>query len=137
MIYARDLTHESDGNAIGVGFADVIHERLYRKIDFDKTYLNTRTALNPAASRLPIHLPSDREALDLALARLGSPEPAEQRIVWIRNTLSLEQMAISAPLAREAAVLKRWRLSEGTYPADFDLAGDLKSLWEGQRQPPR
>jgi hypothetical protein len=130
MIYVRDLTRESDGNAVGVGFADVIHERLYRKIDFDKMYLNTRTALNPAAARLPIHLPSDREALDLTLGHLGSPEPAEQRIVWIRNTLSLDRIAITAPLAREATALARWRLSEGTYPADFDSAGDLKSLWE-------
>jgi hypothetical protein len=137
MIYVRDLTSESGGNAVGMGSADVIHERLFRKIDFQKTYLNARTALNPGGGRLPIHLPSDREALDLALGHLGSPEPAEQRIIWIRNTLSLDRMAISAPLAREAAALKRWRLLEGTYRADFDLAGDLKSLWEGQRQPPR
>jgi len=137
MIYVRDLTPESGGNAIGMGAADVIHERLYRKIDFGKTYLNARTALNPAGSRLPIHLPSDREALDLTLGHLGSPEPAEQRIVWIQNTLSLGRVAISAPLAREAAALERWRLSEGTYPADFDSAGDLKPLWQVQQQPPR
>jgi hypothetical protein len=131
MIYVRDLTRESDGNAVGVGFADVIHESLFRRINFDKTYLNTRTALNPAASRLPIHLPSDREALDLALGHLGSPEPAEQRIVWIRNTLCLGRMAISAALAREAAALPRWRLSEGAHPADFDIAGNLSSVFGG------
>ena len=128
MIYVRDLTRQSDGNAVGVGFADVIHERLFRKIDFDKMYLNTRTSLNPAAGRLPIHLPSDREALDLALGHLGSPQPAEQRIVWIRNTLSLDRMAISAPLAGEATALKHWRLSEGTHAAGFDPAGNLNSL---------
>ena len=130
MIYVRDLTPESGGNAIGMGAADVVHERLYRKIDFGKTYLNARTALNPAGSRLPIHLPSDREAFDLTLGHLGSPGPAEQRIVWVHNTLSLGRIAISAPLAREAAALERWRLSEGTYPADFDSVGDLKPLWE-------
>jgi len=128
MIYVRDLTRESGGNAVGVGFADVIHERLYRKIDFDKMYLNTRTALNPAAARLPIHLASDREALDLTLGHLGSPEPAEQRIVWIRNTLSLDRIAISAPLAGEATALKCWRFSEGVHPADFDPVGNLNSL---------
>ncbi len=131
MIYVRDLTRESDGNAVGVGFADVIHERLYRKIDFDKTYLNTRTSLNPAAARLPIHLPSDCAALDLTLGHLGSPEPAEQRIVWIRNTLSLDRIAISAPLAREATALKRWQLWKGVHPADFDPAGNLKPLFGG------
>jgi hypothetical protein len=131
MIYVRDLTYESGGNAVGVGFADVIHENLYQKIDFEKTYLNARTSLNPAASRLPIHLPSDREALDLTLGHLGSPEPAEQRIVWIRNTLRLDRIAISAPLAREAAALPRWRLLEGAHSADFDRAGNLNPLLAG------
>jgi hypothetical protein len=131
MIYVRDLTPESGGNAVGVGYSDLIHERLYRKIDFDKMYLNTRTALNPAGGRLPMHLPSDREALDLALGHLGSPEPSVQQVVWIRNTLSLDRIAISAPLARAATALKLWRLSEGVHPADFDPAGNLKPLFGG------
>jgi len=129
MIYVRDLTPESGGNAIGVGNSDLIHERLYRKIDFEKMYLNARTALSPSGGRLPIHLSSDREALDLALGHLGGPEPADQRVVWVRNTLSLDRIAISAPLARETTALKRWRLSEGVHAADFDLAGNLNSLF--------
>jgi hypothetical protein len=112
-----------------MGSADVIHERLYQKIDFEKTYLNARTALHPAGGRLPIHLPSDREAFDLTLGHLGSPEPGEQKIVWIRNTLALGQIAISAPLAREAARLPRWRLLETTHSADFDADGNLRPLW--------
>jgi hypothetical protein len=128
MIYVRDLTSESGGNAVGMGSADVIHDRLYRKIDFEKTYLNARTALNPAGSRLPIHLPSDREAFDLTLGHLGSPQPAEQRIVWIRNTLSLDRIAVSTPLAREATALKHWGLLEGAHSAEFDPAGNAHSL---------
>jgi hypothetical protein len=129
MIYVRDLTPESGGNAVGVGFADLIHERLFQKIDFEKMYLNARTALSPAGGRLPIHLRSDRQALDLALGHLGSPEPAEQQVVWIRNTLCLDRIAISTPLAREAAALKSWRLSGGDRPADFGPDGNLSSLF--------
>jgi acyl-CoA synthetase (AMP-forming)/AMP-acid ligase II len=129
MIYVRELTLESGGNAVGVGFADLIHERLYQKIDFEKMYLNARTALSTAGGRLPIHLPSDREALDFAFGHLGSPEPAEQRVVWIRNTLSLDRIAISTPLAGEAAALKSWRLLEGDRPAGFEPAGNLNSLF--------
>ncbi len=99
LIYARDLTAESGGNAVGVGHADIIHERFYRKIDLQKTYVNALTALSPGAAGLPIHLPSDRAALDLALGHLGSRDPGEQRCAWIRNTLSLNRFAVS-PLLR-------------------------------------
>jgi len=131
MIYVRSLTPESGGNAVGMGSADVIHERLFRAIDFERTYLNALTALSPRGGRLPIHLPSDRQAFDLTLGHVGSPEPTEQRIVWIRNTLSLDRIAISTPLAREATALPRWQLLEGSHPADFDPVGNLNSLFGG------
>ena len=127
LIYVRDLTRESEGNSIGVGFADLIHERLYQRLDFDKTYLNARVSLNPAAARLPIHLSSDREALDLALGHLGTPEPEKQRIVWIRNTLELNRLAVSAGLAGEAAELTTWRVVPQSCQLQFDSAGNTTS----------
>jgi hypothetical protein len=127
LIYARDLTGESGGNAIGVGNADLIHERLYRKVDLTKTYLNAMTALNPVGGRLPMHMPSDRVALDFALGCLGSPAPAAQRCVWIRNTLSLNRIAISPTLRDEIESPENWRLAEDSFSAEFDAAGNLCS----------
>jgi hypothetical protein len=127
MIYVRDLTAESAGNSVGVGFADMIHERLYRKIDLQKMYVNTRTSMNPPAARLPIYLSSDREALDLALGAIGSPEADDQRVVWIRNTLRLDRIAVSTRLASEMAELSGWRLDPKVYTPQFDAAGDLGS----------
>lgn len=127
LIYARDLTAASGGNAVGVGNADLIHERLYRKIDLEKTYINAITALHPQAARLPIHHSSDRAALDLALGHLGSPEPATQRCVWIRNTLSLNRLAISPRLRDEIDAPQLWRVDEHPFAAEFDAAGDLRS----------
>ena len=128
LIYVRDLTAESDGNAVGIGLADLIHERLYQKIDFGKTYLNSRVSLNPVPAKLPIHLSSDQEALDLALGHLGRPEPDEQRVVWIRNTLSLNCMVISAPLTHDAGKLAGWRLSSEEMRPHFDAHGDIASV---------
>jgi hypothetical protein len=125
LIYVRDLTPESAGNAVGIGFADIAHDRLHSKIDFEKMYLNARTSLNPPVARVPIHLPSDRDALDFALGALGSPHPAEQRVVWIRNTLNLERIAISECLAREVSSLAGWRLSPKSYSPQFDVQGDV------------
>jgi hypothetical protein len=127
MIYVRDLTPESEGNAVGVGFADLIHERLFRKIDFNKMYINARTSLNPAAARLPLHSPCDRVALDVALGHLGGPEPQRQRAVWIRNTQALKRLGVSPALAAEARNFSGWRVSAEAVAPPFDDAGNLQS----------
>jgi len=125
LIYVRDLTPESGGNALGVGLADAIHERLYRKIDLPKMYANARTSMNPPMPRIPIFWPSDQEALTWLLGALGSPEPAEQRVAWIRNTLNLHRLVISGSLARDAANLPGWRLLAEPFTPAFDARGDL------------
>lgn len=127
VIYVRDLTDVSGGNATGVGHADLIHERLYRKIDFTKLYANVRSSLNPQGGRLPMYLPSDREALGMALGSLGSPEPEAQRCVWIRNTLTLNRLAISPALRSQIIAPEKWHLSESPFTAQFDPAADLCS----------
>jgi hypothetical protein len=127
VIYARDLTPVSEGNATGVGLADLIHEQLYRKIDHEKTAINLRTSLNLPLSRTPMHSPSDLDALDFSLGCIGSPMPDEQRTVWIRNTLSLERIGISERLAREAASLPGWRLMPEAHVLEFDSSGNLHS----------
>ena len=125
LIYARDLTEETSGNALGVGLADLIHERLYRKIDYQKMYVNAVTSLNPWVARVPMWFSSDWDALDFALRLLGSPEPAEQRIVSIRNTLSLDRILVSEALAAEAAGVAGWQLGPVGEALDFDSHGDL------------
>jgi hypothetical protein len=125
LIYVRDLSLESAGNALGIGLADISHDRLHSKIDFQKMYLNARTSLNPPMARLPIHLPSDREALDFALGALGSPDPAEQRVAWIHNTLELGRIFASERLADEAGGIPGWRLSPEAYSARFDTQGNV------------
>jgi hypothetical protein len=125
MIYVRDVTHESGGNAVGMGLADVMHERLFRKIDFHKTYLNSIVALNPAPARMPLYVPTDRAALELALGHLGRPSPEELRMAWIRNTQSLGRVAVSAALAREAEAIPGWRVLREPAEVIFDPDGNL------------
>jgi hypothetical protein len=128
LIYVRDLTPESAGNATGIGMADLIHERLYRKVDWERTRLNARTALNPIMARLPMHVSSDREALDLALGVVGSPEPDNQQIVWIRDTLRLNRIAISEALVSDTAGLKGWQLLPQASLPQFDRDANLAGI---------
>jgi len=127
LIYVRDLTAPSGGNALGVGLSDAIHERLYQKIDLKKMYANARTSMNPPMPRIPIFFPSDQQAVAWLLGALGSPEPAEQRVAWIRNTLDLNRIAISAALAPEVAALPTWRFLPKSFNPSFDPAGDFAS----------
>jgi len=125
LIYVRDVTPQSGGNALGVGLADAIHERLYRKIDLQKMYANARTSMNPPMPRIPIFWPSDHEAIGWLLGALGSPEPVEQRVAWIRDTLNLNRIAVSELLARDVAALSGWRLLPAPFAPSFDGDGNF------------
>jgi len=125
VIYARDLTEESAGNGLGAGLADIIHERLYRKIDFAKMHVNGRASLHPIVSVVPMWFGADRDALEFALRVLGSPEAGQQRVVWIRNTLCLDSILVSESLAAEAAALDGWRAGHVEPELEFDGRGNL------------
>jgi len=127
MLYVRDLTPETEGNATGIGMADIIHERVFKKVDLQKTYINVSAALNPLMARLPIYSANDRAALNLALGWLGAPKADEQRLAWIRNTLALDRIVVSERLAREASGLPGWRLAEGDFAPCFAADGNLAS----------
>jgi hypothetical protein len=125
LIYPRDLTPEAGGNALGVGVADMIHERLYRKIDFEKMYVNARTSLNTDVARLPMWFKTDHDALDFSLRFLGNPRGSELRLAAIRNTLNLDRILVSDALAAEADQLPGWRVSPDSAPLAFDGDGNL------------
>lgn len=125
MLYVRDLTPETEGNALGIGYADLAHERVRHKMDFGKTYINARTSLNTSSVRLPMCFPSDRDALQFAISALDSPTAPEQHVAWIRNTLDLNRIAVSEAAAEESAGLKGWQISAESFEPQFDSAGDL------------
>ena len=94
-LIVRDLTPESHGNAMGIGFADLTTRRLVEKIDFTQTYTNGITSGTWAIVRIPITLESDRACL---LTALEKHETGSTRIVRITNTLELEELAVSESL---------------------------------------
>jgi hypothetical protein len=118
-IYARDLTAESKGNANGMGLADVIHKRLFDKIDFPTTYTNGRTALSFNPMRMPMHFDSDETALEFLLGNLGSPEPEELRAARIRNTLAMSEFLASPAAVRQLAGNDRYEIGPAQ-PLRFD-----------------
>jgi len=81
-IFIRDLSKESYGNAIGIGMADVVHDRLLPKIDWNPTRINSLTASSPSAIRTPIHFSTDRECFGNDDAHCGQAR-YECRHLWV------------------------------------------------------
>jgi hypothetical protein len=123
-IYTRRLTPETHGNAIGLGFADVVSKRLVEEMDPVSTYTNSLSSMTPAAVRIPMHFATDAECLRAAL-RLAGADPASARIVRIQNTLALDRF--TATETYQAEVQERNDLSILEAPKDwgFTAEGDL------------
>lgn len=102
-IVALRLSPESEGNAQGVGLADVVTRRLVDAMDPAATYTNTITSTFLQRGFIPITMPTDRDAIAAALSSLAVSDPAKARIVRIPNTLHLDRLHVSGPLLPELA----------------------------------
>jgi hypothetical protein len=126
-IFVRDLSEKSNGNAIGIGFADFTTKRLVEKIDLQKTYTNCLTGISPEKGAIPIYFSNDREALEACLNTIGMVDPDRSRILHIRNTLKLDRVEVSEAFREELSgrpdltILSEWKSMK------FDLEGNLLS----------
>ena len=100
MMVVCDLTEHSHGNAIGVGLADVITERLAGKIERAATYANVITSGFLERGKIPVAAGTDREAFDVAL-RSCALSNGRPRIIRIQDTLHLEDIYVSAAVLDE------------------------------------
>ena len=64
----RGLTEATEGNASGIGFADVALRRAVDALDPRSTYLNAITAKDVEGAKIPVIVDTDEDALALALA---------------------------------------------------------------------
>jgi hypothetical protein len=98
------LTRETEGNANGVGLADVVTERLASGMNRPATCMNSLTSTVPNTIRLPMVMSTERDAVAAALVMCAGVEPKDARIVRIENTMKLRRMLVSEPLLREANI---------------------------------
>jgi hypothetical protein len=124
-IYIRDLSDLSYGNGVGIGLADVIHDRVLRKIDVNAGRINAMTSGSLAAVRTPLHFASDRECIELLAATVGKFDPAEVTVGWIRNTLDLSKLALSENLADEIRKNPALEIAGPPFELSYDSAEDF------------
>jgi hypothetical protein len=124
-IFVRDLTQATHGNATGIGLAEFTTDRLVEKIDRNATYINSMTGQHVSAASTPMHFPTDREVLDVALRSIGLVEPHEAKILWIRNTLDLGEIEASIRYLDEARQRSGLRVMTDPRPLDVGPDGNL------------
>jgi hypothetical protein len=125
MLFVRDITPEAEGNAIGVGFADMTTKRLVKKINYAAMYMNAITSGVPDAAKVPMAFETDKEAIETALGMIGLTPPEQARVVRIKNTLLLTEIDCSEAMLPEIKTQKRLHPAAELAPLAFDAAGNL------------
>ena len=128
MLFVRDITPEADGNAIGVGFADMTTKRLVKKINYTAMHMNAITSGVPDAARVPMAFDTDREAIETALGMIGLTLPEQARVVRIKDTLALTEIDCSEALLAEVKTHRRLRPATEPGPIRFGADGNLTAF---------
>ncbi len=95
MIAVRDLSDGTHGNATGLGIAEFCRTRVVRRRDEEITRVNCLTGGNIVNAMTPVEFETDREILDAALPLIGLTAPQDAKLLWIRNTLDMVELACS------------------------------------------
>jgi len=127
-IFIRSISELSYGNGVGIGLADVIHDRVLERIDVNAGRINAKTSGSLAAVRTPLHFPSDLECLELLSATVGKFESGDVTMGWIRNTLDLGMVALSENLAVEIEKNPMLEFAGPPFTLAFDPNGNLGSF---------
>ena len=128
VVAALDLTPGSHGNALGLGLADLVTERLLRKVDWPVVQTNVlHTGFLNRAKR-PLAFRNDRDLIRAAFVALGDPDPKRVRIVRIADTLDPGRAWISEGLLKETRQCPRTKVLGEPAALKFDRAGNLKRL---------
>lgn len=119
------LSEASHGNAAGIGLADFTTEAVARAIDREATYLNCLTSGFVVRAALPMTFRDDRELVVRALGALKLEDVRRASIVFIHNTLHLEELWVSEAVWKQLRDKPGIDLGHDPRPLAFDSGGRL------------
>ena len=104
----------------------MLFRSLVDRTDWTPTYINSLTANTPAAIRIPIHFPSDRECLEKIMPTVGKLDLSEVTIGWIRNTMELGRLGLTENVRAQVELNPMLEI-EATIDMELDGEGNLIS----------
>ena len=127
-IVVCDLTEGSEGNAVGVGIADIITQRLLDKIDMEALNINSVTGVCPEMGKIPLTLKNDREAIAFAHKSVGLIPTEKLKIMRIKNTAVLGEVDVSETYEEELSNRKDLEIAIPKRAMVFDQEGNLETF---------
>jgi hypothetical protein len=121
-----DLTHETEGNANGVGTADFTTQRLVDKMDREVTYANGLTSTVVGPTHISTALANDRQAIQAAIKTCNILDFTKVKMVRIKNTLAIGEIEVSEALLDHIKEHPNTEQISDLYDIDFDDKGNLK-----------
>jgi hypothetical protein len=130
-IFVRGLSAGSHGNALGIGNADAVTLRLVDALDGAKTAVNGLTSCSPDDVRIPLVFACDRDAVFAMLTTIRPTTPEDVRVVYVRNTLDVERLWVSAGCLAHLPAPPAVVVDPAHRRLPFDAAGNLFSPFTG------
>ncbi len=121
-----DLTHETEGNANGVGTADFTTQRLVDKMDREATYANGLTSTVVGPTHISTALANDKQAIQAAIKTCNILDFTKVKMVRIKNTLAIGEIEVSEALLDHIKEHPNTEQISDLYDIDFDDKGNLK-----------
>lgn len=90
-----DLSPETHGNGIGLGYSSATTKRVFDQLDLASMYPNAITCTVLGGARIPVVMESDREAIQVCVRTCNEIDKENPRIVRIPNSLHIEHIMLS------------------------------------------
>ena len=101
-IVVLGLTEKTQGNANGLGLADITTRRAVNQIAWEKGFANSLTSTVVETVKTPMFLDTETQAIQAAIKSCNVFDLKRVRLVRIKNTLELREIQISESLLPEA-----------------------------------
>lgn len=120
-----DLSPETHGNGIGLGFSSATTKRVFNKLDLSSMYPNAITCTVLGGVRIPIIMESDKETIQVCVRTCNEIDKKNPRIVRIPNSLHIEHIMLSEAYYNEIKDNPDLQIESEPEYLPFDEDGNL------------
>lgn len=120
-----DLSKETHGNGIGLGFSSATTKRVFDKLDLASMYPNAITCTVLGGVRIPIIMESDKEAIQVCIKSCNEIDKTRPRVVRIPNSLHLEHIMLSEDYLEEIKGMETIEIESEPVDLPFNEDGML------------